>query len=123
LLGRRTDVVVFVFPGATVLCACSAREARVVFVCPGAVMLLPRDLTAAVVFVCPGAVLLLPCKTPAPAVAFRPRTRARCAGPDAFATRAANALAGNAGRRSEVVGFRGSGSFASGGGPWEARIT
>jgi hypothetical protein len=134
----RVDVVVFVFPGATVL---RAGEARVVFVCPGAAVLFPRDATAEVVFVCPGAAVLLPrdptaavvfvCpvvallawEAPAPGVGFRPRTRTCCAGCTGFTARVANAAAGNAGRRSEVEGLRGSGSFTSGAGPLEARIT
>jgi hypothetical protein len=55
------DVVVFVLPGATVLLPCTAGTVAVVLVFPGAVALFPCEAPAAgVVFVCPGADALLP---------------------------------------------------------------
>jgi hypothetical protein len=116
-----TDVVVFVRPGATVLLP-FATGSVVVFVLPRAVVLLPRDvLVAGVVFVCPGAAALCP-RALAPAgvvfvfpcaVALFPCDARRVA----LGAPAVTTAAGNAGRRSDAEGGRGLGRFGSAGGP------
>jgi hypothetical protein len=102
----RSVVVVLILPGAVAPLPREVPVAGVVFVCPGAVVLRPRALTG-VVLVLPGAIALFPCKAPT--------ARFACAA--ALAVLALNTAAVNAGRRSDVEGRRGSGSFVSAGGP------
>jgi len=99
----RVVVVVLVLPGAVVLLPRVVPGAGVVFVCPGAAVLCPRDLVPAGGLVFPGADALFPGEAPTRRVAL-----------GALALKTA---AGTAGRRSDRVGWRGSSTFGSTGGP------